>query len=125
MANKNTFLKVMGIILLIQGVLQLVNVAAVLTSGNTTTISMAIFYVSLLLTTAYGFVALGGGLIAVKDNREYKGCKRCFACGVTLLVLNVIMLILNMALNAFDPSQFGAFVIPALFTAAAILGGRR
>lgn len=124
MAKKNTFLKVIGVFLLIQGALQLLNVVMVLTSGTKMTVSPGFYYVSLILLTLYGIVALAGGITALKHGREYTGCQHCFAYGLILIALNVLMMILNMMLKVFDSSQLGAFLIPGLFTIAAVFGGR-
>lgn len=122
---KNLFLKIMAVIIFIQGILQLLNVVVVLSGGTSEVkISMALFYLSVALTLAYGISAVFGGYYGLRYNKNYSGCKIAFYFGAALLVLNFIMLIMNIAMGAFHTNQIVSFVVPGLFTASAIFGGR-
>ena len=122
---KNLFLKIMAVIIFIQGILQLLNVVVVLSGGMSgVKISMALFYLSVALTLAYGISAVFGGYYGLRYNKNYNGCKIAFYFGVALLILNFIMLIMNITMEAFHANQIVSFVVPGLFTAAAVFGGR-
>lgn len=124
MKKKNTFLKVMAVFLLIQGVLQLLSMAMVVGHRDEMKVPESQFYITVSLTVFYGLIAVGGGMIAMKYRDVYSGCKRAFYFGLALLVITVVMLVMNCIAGAFNVSQIGSFLIPGLFTAAAFLGAQ-
>lgn len=62
MERKNTFLKVMGLIILIQGIIQLLSVVLAFQIGMQQDVSTFRFYMSIGLTALYGVIAAAGGL---------------------------------------------------------------
>lgn len=123
--KKNLLLKITAVIIFIQGALQLLNVAIVLPQGTAgKNISVPMFYLSVALTALYGIAAVIGGYIGLRHDREFNGCKRAFYLGTSLLILNAVMLIINIFAGAFKVDQLAAFIIPGIFTAAAVYGGR-
>lgn len=124
----NTFLKIMGVIVLIQGVLQLLSVASLLMAdfdAYKQQFSMAVFYFSAVLMALYGIAAVLGGYAGFRRNREFEGCKRAFYCGLALLVINAAVILMNVVCQTFKVNQMTSFLIPILFTYAAFIGGRR
>ncbi|HJC51515.1 MAG TPA: hypothetical protein H9754_13255 [Candidatus Anaerostipes avistercoris] len=125
MERKNTFLKVMSVIILIQGILQILNVVIVVSAGMQADVSSFMYYAAVVLSGLYGLAAVAGGLTGFRFGNALDGCRRSFYYGVTLLVVVLLMIIVNGAAGAFDLSQIGSFFLPAMFTAAAVMGGRQ
>lgn len=125
MEKKNTFLKVMGIIILIQGILQILNVVLVVSAGMQTSTPPAMYYTAIVLSGLYGIAAVAGGLTGFRFAKRLDGCRRSFYYGIALLALDLIMIIVNAVSGSFDTNQIGSFFLPAMFTIAAVMGGRQ
>lgn len=123
--KKNPLLKVMAVILIIQGILQLLSVATILMAdldAYKQQIPVALFYVSAALMAAYGAAAVLGGYAGFRKDTGLEGRRRAFYYGIVLVALNVVMLIFNGACGTFEIDQLTSFLIPGLFTGAAFFG---
>ena len=125
MERKNTFLKVMAVIILIQGILQILNVVLVVSAGMQTNVSSAMYYIAIIRSGLYGLTAVAGGLNGIRFGNRLDGCQRSFYYGAALLVLDLIMILFNAAGGSFELDQIGSFFLPAMFTIAAVMGGRQ
>nr|WP_300325099.1 hypothetical protein [uncultured Anaerostipes sp.] len=124
MERKNTFLKVMGLIILIQGIIQLLSVVLAFQIGMQQDVSTFRFYMSIGLTALYGVIAAAGGLTGFRFSTQQDGCKRSFYYGLGLILLTLITIVINLILGEFEFEQIGTLFLPAMFTVAAVMGGQ-
>lgn len=126
--NRNILLKIMGVILIIQGVLQLLSVAMILMSdldAYKQQVPISVFYISAALMALYGAAAVLGGYAGFRKNLNLEGRKRAFYYGIALLVINVGMILTNVICHTFKIDQMTSFLIPGVFTCAAFLDIRK
>ena len=121
--KKNTFFKIISMIVLIQGVLQLLNLLGLIMYGKATT-SPIKFYLGILLIGVYAIAAIIGGYTGLKNGDTEEGCKRCFYLALILIVITIATIILNIVFHAFAVTQFEAFILPVLFMIFTLLCGR-
>lgn len=127
MQKKNTLLKIMSVILLIQGVLQLLSTGTLLMADFDSykqEFPMIIFYISAILMALYGIAAVLGGYTGFRKNMDFEGCKRSFYYGLVLLIITAAMIVLNIVCHVFKVDQLTSFLIPGLYTYASFVGGR-
>lgn len=86
----------MAVIILIQGILQILNVVLVVSAGMQTNVSSAMYYIAIILSGLYGLTAVAGGLNGIRFGNRLDGCQRSFYYGAALLVLDLIMILLTL-----------------------------
>lgn len=123
--KKNTFFKIISVIVLIQGVLQLLNLLGLVMMYNEKpATSILRFYLGIILVGAYAIAAIIGGYTGLKDGDTRDGCRRCFYLSIILVFVNVATIILNIVFKAFAVTQFEALIVPVIFMVFTILCGR-
>ena len=73
--RRHTFFRIISVIVLIQGVLQLLNLVGLVAYGRATT-SPVKFYLGVLLIGIYAISAIIGGYTGLKNGDTADGCKR-------------------------------------------------
>lgn len=121
--RRHTFFRIISVIVLIQGVLQLLNLVGLVAYGRATT-SPVKFYLGVLLIGIYAISAIIGGYTGLKNGDTADGCKRCFYLGITLIVITIATIILNVVFKAYAATQFEALIVPVLFMLFTLLCGR-
>lgn len=126
MQNKKryTFFKLISLIVLVQGVLQLLNLFGLIMMGMSTT-SAVKFYLGVILIGVYAIAAIIGGYTGLKNGDHYEGCRRCFYLGLTLIVVTIATIILNVVFKAYEITQLQALIVPVLFMLLTILCGKK
>ena len=114
----------MGLIILIQGIIQLLSVVLAFQIGMQQDVSTFRFYMSIGLTALYGVIAAAGGLTGFRFSTQQDGCKRSFYYGLGLILLTLITIVINLILGEFEFDQIGTLFLPAMFTVAAVMGGQ-
>lgn len=123
--KKNTFFKIISVIVLIQGVLQLLNLLGLVMMYNEKpATSLFRFYLGIILVGAYAIAAIIGGYTGLKNGDTRDGCRRCFYLSIVLVFVNVATIILNIVFKAFAITQFEALIVPVIFMIFTILCGR-
>lgn len=126
MQNKKryTFFKLISLIVLIQGVLQLFNLFGLILMGRSST-SAVKFYLGVILIGVYAIAAIIGGYTGLKNGDHYEGCRRCFYLGITLIIVTIATILLNILFKAYAVTQLQALIVPVLFMLLTILCGRK
>ena len=122
--TKYTFFKIISLIVLIQGVLQMMNLLGLVMAGMSTTSAIK-FYLGIILIGVYAVTAIIGGYTGLKNGDSYEGCRRCFYFSMILFVITIATIVLNVMFKAYSASQFQALIVPVLFMLFAILCGRK
>lgn len=130
--QKNTFLKVMGIIMIVGGILGIilsiisllgVGALAAMAAAGGVEFSSALLIVSAILAIVGSVVELIAGISGVKNCDKPQMAKKCMILGIAIIALNIISTILVIIDY---PESFSVFsvalglVVPVLYLVAAL-----
>lgn len=120
--KKNMMLKVMSIILIVAGALNLLSNISLLTSTNLMNLAQEQVKLSGEALTAYlivciifGFLELICGIFGLKASKHFNFAETCFKLAAALIVFAVIIFIFNTVENGFVARSLGGFVFPLLY----------
>lgn len=120
--KKNTMLKVMSIILLVAGALNLLSNISLLTS--TKLMDMALQEVKftggaltayLIICIIFGLLEVLCGIFGLKASKHFNFAELCFKLAVGLIIFAAAIFIFNIIENGFDVRSLGGFVFPLLY----------
>lgn len=120
--KKNMMLKVMSIILLVAGALNLLSNISLLTSSKLMDIALQQVKLSggaltayLIVCIIFGFLEVICGIFGLKASKHFNFAELCFKLALGLVVFAVAIFIFNIFENGFDVRSLGGFVFPLLY----------
>lgn len=120
--KKNMMLKVMSIILIVAGALNLLSNISLLTSTNLMNLAQQEVNLSGEALTAYlivciifGFLELLCGIFGLKASKHFNFAETCFKLAITLIVFAAVMFLFNTVENGFTAKSLGGFAFPLLY----------